>query len=253
VIPDLGRFPPSWLAGAEWSLTVGRPERLGLSFFSTDAAAFNAFCDGIALPPAAREAEERLRARFDLLPRHWLKLHYLAGQRAGLSQYFTIHGRNRYPITTLRLFARQYGAREAAGLEALLRPALERDDTTWLITLKRGEQAAEPRISCRLPRAALPALMATVVVETYLDSQRAEHYLAWDRRLEAGDHLYVTFDPLRRELGCLDFEAPGPCSLPAGWRKAATGFTAGNAPRYLKCRLRAGAVRPEWVIYLPCR
>jgi hypothetical protein len=253
VIPDLGLFPAAWLAGAELSLAVGRPERVGLSLFSTDTAAFSAFCDQIALPPAAREEEERLRALFDLVPRHWLKLHYLAGERTGFSQYFTIHGRNGYPITTLRLFARQYGAREAAGLEALLRPALEREDTTWFVTLKRVQQAAEPRISCRLPRVALPELMATVVVEGYVDPRRADQYLAWDRRLETGDDLYVTFDPLRQELCCLDFEDPHPCSLPGSWEEAATDFTDGATPRYLKCRLRAGAARPEWVIYLACR
>ena len=124
MIPDLGRFPSEWLRDAELSLAVGRPERVGLSFVFDDTAAFDAFAEGIGLPPEARDEDARLRARFDLGPRHWVKLRWMNGERGGWSQYFFIHGRNHYPITTLRLFARQFGVTDVSRLEALLRPAL---------------------------------------------------------------------------------------------------------------------------------
>jgi len=243
VIPERAAFPASWLAGAELSLTIGRPERVGLSFFSTDAAAYAAFCNEIGV---ARDDEERLRARFDLAPRYWVKLHYLAGARVGWSQYLPIHQRNVHPITTLRLFARAYGARDVSRLEPMLAPALEREDTAWIVTLKRAGDTVEPRISFRLARAVLPALMASVLAAGGLERDRADRYLALDGALEAGDALWVTVDPLRGELGCLDFEECAPGSLPDGWREHAT-----EPPRYLKCRLRAGTAAPEWVIYLP--
>ena len=98
----------------------------------------------------------------------------------------------------------------------------------------------------------MPRLIETAVEEGYLERERAEQYLAWNRNLEAGDAAHVTFDPLRQELGGLDYENPAPDSLPAGWQQATTGFAAGP-PRYLKCRLASGATRPEWVIYLNAR
>jgi len=254
VIPDLSAFPASWLADAELSLTIDRPERVGLSFFSTDAAAYAAFCDQLGV---ARDDEERLRARFDLAPRHWVKLHFVAGARTGSSQYLPIHERNVYPITTLRLFARHHAgvasstggrAHAVSRLEPMLAPALEREDTAWIVTLKR-ERACEPRISFRLARDVFPTLMKSVVAAEGLDRERADRYLEWNRRLEAGDALWITVDPLRGEMSCVDFESCAPGSLPAGWRAATHGIET-PPPRYLKCRLRAGSADPEWVVYL---
>jgi len=249
VIADLGRFPSEWLRDAELSLTVGRPERVGLSFIFDDGAAFDGFAEGIGLGSDARDDDARLRARFELGPRHWVKLRWLAGEQVGCSQYFFIHGRSHYPITTLRLFARQFGVTDVSRLEALLTPALGRDDTGWIVSLKRTATAVEPRFSCRVPRTELPALMAAAVAERHLDRERADHYLAWNRRLHARDAVYVTYDPLHGELGGIDFEEPDADSLPAGWRDATTGFGAAT-PRYLKCRIGFAAAA-EWVIYLP--
>lgn len=239
MIPDLGAFPASWLADAELSLTVGRPERVGLSFFSTDRAAYAAFCTSQGVP---LDDDVRLRGRFDLAPRHWLKLHYVGGECVGWSQYFAIHERNAYPITTLRLFARQYGAQDVARLEPTLLAALEHEESSWIVTVKRGE----PRISCRMPRVLLPSLMRAAVAEAYLDPARADAYLECDGRLHAGSDVWVTMNPAGRSVGCLDFEDVETRSLPAGWEQVAA-----VPPRYLKCRLHSGTGAPEWVVYVP--
>jgi hypothetical protein len=252
VIPDLDRFPASWLADAELSLAIGRPERVGLSFFSTDAATFEAFTEQIGLSPETRADEKRLRARFDLGPRHWVKLHYVAGRPDGCSQYFAVHQRNHNPITTLRLFARQFGARDVTRLEGMLAAALEREDTSWIVILKRRTPVAEPRLSCRVPRALVPALVEAVATEGRLEPERAARYLEWDRRVQAGDAAWVTIDPLHGELCGLDFEDPDRGSLPDGWDEVPAGIAA-RPPRYLKCRLQPGESRAEWVIYLPAR
>ena len=250
MIPDLARFPAPWLADAELSFTIGRPERVGLSFFSTDRAAFDAFTEQIGLSRETREDEERLRARFDLGPRHWVKLHYVAGKANGSSQYFAIQQRNHNPITTLRLFARQFGARDVTRLETMLTAALEREGTSWIVILKRRLPVAEPRLSCRVPRAVVPTLVQAVVTDGRLEPERAARYLEWNRRVQAGDAAWVTFDPLRSELCGLDFEDPDRLSLPAGWEEATAGI-AGAPPRYLKCRLSPGTSGPEWVVYVP--
>jgi len=252
VIPDLGRFTATWIADAELSLTIGRPERVGLSFFSTDRAAFDAFTEQIGLSRETREDEERLRARFDLGPRHWVKLHYVAGEQSGSSQYFAIQQRNHNPITTLRLFARQFGARDVTRLETMLTAALEREDTSWIVILKRRRPVAEPRLSCRVPRAVVPTLVQAVATDGHLEPERAARYLEWNRRVQAGDAAWVTFDPLRSELCGLDFEDPDRGSLPDGWDEVPAGVAA-RPPRYLKCRLLRGESLPEWVIYVPAR
>jgi hypothetical protein len=246
-LPEPGRFPDAWLAGAELSRTLGDPDRVGLSFFSTDAAAFDAFTTQIGLPTVVRDDEATLRGRFDLLPRRWVKLRYRAGERIGCSQYFAIHERNVYPVTTLRLFARRFGVRDVARLEPALAPALERDDTQWIASVRRTGATAAPRFSCRVPRTALRALVTTLAAQRFVDSARAARYLDWNDRLRAGDAAWVTTDPLAADLCGLDFEEPDPGSLPGGWRE-----TAGSAapPRYLKCRLRSETSKPEWVLYL---
>lgn len=248
-LPEPGRFADAWLADAELSLTLGAPDRVGLSFFSTDGAAFDAFTTAIGLPRDGRELEAELRARFDLLPRRWVKLRWVAGARVGYAQYFAIHERNRYPITTLRLFARRCGVRDTSRLEPALAPALACEDARWVMSVQRTGAATTPRFSCRLPRATLPSLLDAVIAQGGLDAARADDYRAWNDRLQAADAAWITLDGQRGELGSLDFEDPMPSALPDGWRAVAGAGVA--PPRYLKCRLRPGAARAEWTIYVP--
>lgn len=248
-LPEPGRFPDAWLADAELSVTLGAPDRVGLSFFSTDADAFAAFGARIGLPADARADAAQLRARFDLLPRHWVKLRWRAGARAGWSEYFAIDERNVYPITTLRLFVRRYGIADTARLEPALAPALEQEDTRWVVSIRRTDGPPVPRLSARVPRAVLPGLMTTLVAAGFVDRGRAARYLEHDASMHAGDAAWITLDAGTHTLCGIDFEDPVPSGLPDGWR-AAVGADAAP-PRYLKCRLPPGAWQPEWVLYLP--
>jgi hypothetical protein len=249
ILPEPGRFPDAWLADAELSVAVGDPDRVGLSFFSNDADAFAAFTERIGLPADARADAAQLRARFDLLPRHWVKLRWRAGVRAGWSEYFTIQEHNVYPITTLRLFVRRYGVADTSRLEPALAPALEREDTRWVVSVRRADGAPVPRLSARVPRPVLRELATTLVAAGFVDRDRAARYLEHDVRLRAGDAAWITLDAATHTLCGVDFEDPDAGSLPDGWRDA-TGANAAP-PRYLKCRLAPGASRPEWVLYLP--
>jgi hypothetical protein len=245
----LAAFPPGWLAEAELSLCPAVPERVGLSFFSTDPRAFTAFCEECGLPPAARRDEERLRAEFDLAPRHWVKLHYCGIERVGSSQYFQLHPRNQRPITTLRLFLRRYGG-DPGGLAEMLQPALEREDTSWLLVLKR-EATPRPRLVCRVPRTVLPDLMLCLARSGHLEEAVAHQYLRWDARLRAKPHVYVSIDPGLPGSCSTDYEdVPSDC-LPPAPSQAASQLPGSPAPRYVKCRILHPHRDPEWVIYLP--
>jgi hypothetical protein len=225
------------------------PERVGLSFFSTDPGEFDAFCEACGDLREARRDEERLRATFDLLPRRWVKLHYCGGERVGSSQYFQLHPRNPHPITTLRLFLRRYGG-DAGGIAELLRPALEREETAWLLVLKRIA-APRPRLVCRVHRSILPELMLSLARSGHLEEAVADEYLRWEARLQGEPHVYVSIDPGLPGSCATDYEAVRPDCLPPAASRAAEPLAGNRAARYLKCRIRQPHHDPEWVIYLP--
>ncbi|MGH7289969.1 MAG: hypothetical protein ACREJT_02070, partial [Myxococcota bacterium] len=127
------------MADAEISATPGRDGAGGLSFFFTDGVEYERFCGAAQLPADAVARAASIRARFELLPRQWVKLHYQGEQRRGLSQYFVLDPRSTYPITTLRLGLQQCGLASTRGLEPVFEPALQRPDTLWAIIAKQSD------------------------------------------------------------------------------------------------------------------
>lgn len=244
---DLSAFDESWLAGAELSLALPDGEKKGLSFFFSDEEEFGDFLAAAGLPGEVLEHERRLRGKFDLLPRYWLKLHYLNSKVSGFSQYFQVHPALGYPITTLRLFLRMYGHERVEGLEDMLEPGLASGSTIYGLVLKHEKGTITPRLSLRVERQFLPELFERFVKAGYLGTDRAEAYLDWDKRISVGDFTYVSFDP-GVPGGCvLDFEKISTATLP-------TTLQGSDLPEdvpfnFVKCRLRADNT-PEWAAYL---
>jgi hypothetical protein len=252
LIPDLAGMPPAWLNGAELSIDLAHHQRVGVSFFFTDTAAFHSFCDHQRLPTEVQRDETALRGTFDLVPRHWIKRDFISGKPAGLSQYFTVHPRVNYPITTLRLFLRRHGCPDVAAIEPMLTPSLERQDSQWFLILKRG-QAPHPRIACRMVRSLLPDILDRLIAVGFLDHARAQAYSDWNSRLRAGPFVYLSIDPNRPGACSLDFESVHPASLPDRWTELQRQMGWPSLPRYLKCRIPTGSTVPAWKVYLTLR
>jgi hypothetical protein len=185
VIPPLAGYALNWLADAEISATPGRDAACGLSFFFTDAVEYERFCRVAQLPADAVARAANIRARFDLVPREWVKLHYQGEQRRGMSQYFVIDPRTAYPITTLRLCLQQCGLASTRGLEPAFEPALQRPDTLWASIAKQSGTQVR-RASLSSSAALLAELFARAGRQGYVTEQLAARYLEHDARIDAG-------------------------------------------------------------------
>lgn len=250
MIPPLTGFARHWLADAEISARPGREAACGLSFFFTDAVEYGRFCDFAPLPADAVALAARLRSRFELVPRHWVKLHYQGDQRRGLSQYFVIDPRAVYPISTLRLCLQQCGLVDARGLEPAFEPALRRTDTVWAAIAKRAGARVHPRIACRVPRALLADLFAGAVRQGYVTERLAARYLEQDGGIEAAPYAYLSVDLAVIDACAVDYEDVAPASVPDVCRTLWPEDAAAGERRYLKCRL-APTGAAQWTVYSP--
>jgi cyclopropane fatty-acyl-phospholipid synthase-like methyltransferase len=251
VIPPLGGYTLNWLADAEISCTPGQAAKSGLSFFFTDDIEYERFCCAAQLPGDAVERAASIRARFDLVPRHWVKLHYQDGQRSGTSQYFVLDPRNVYPITTLRLCLKQCGLTSARGLEPAFEPALGRSDTLWGVIAKQSDAGVCARISCRVERSLLAELFARVARLGYVAERLAAKYLERDAAIEAGAHAYLSLDPDVPDSCSVDYEGVAPASVPEACKPLWPAGDAREERRYLKCRLEPRSGEPQWTVYRP--
>lgn len=250
VIPPLAGFALNWLADAEISATPGRDAACGLSFFFTDAVEYERFCRVAQLPADAVARAASIRARFELVPREWVKLHYQGEQRRGLSQYFVVDPRTAYPITTLRLCLQQCGLASARGLEPAFEPALQRSDTLWAVIAKQSGTQVRARLSCRVPRALLAELFARLTRQGYVTEQVAARYLEHDARIDAGTHAYLSLDPEVLDACSVDYEDATPASVPDICQPLWPAGDGGGERRYLKCRLGPGGAA-QWTVYRP--
>lgn len=235
----------AWLADAEISVPLSGGAG-GLSFFFDAPAEFADFLEVVAAPLKLSEYETRLRERFDLVPRRWVKVQG-EGQSRRFSQYFQVDPRDVYPITTLRLFLRAFGVADLAGLEALLRPALERNDTVWGLVVKHRDGGAAPRLSLRTDRRLLLDLLQRLVAANRLVPQLGGQYKRLALTLPGDDTAYLSFDPGIANACALDFEHVPSGTVPGG----NVVFPRPLALRYVKCRLSLPSDQPAWTAYLP--
>ena len=250
VIPPLAGFALHWLADAEISATPGRDAACGLSFFFTDAVEYERFRGVARLPAEAVARAAAIRARFELVPREWVKLHYEGERRSGISQYFVVDPRTAYPITTLRLGLRQCGLANTRGLEPAFEPALQRADTLWAVIAKQSGARVRPRLSCRVPRALLAELFARAARQGYVTERRAAAHLEQDARLDAGPCAYLSLDPEVPDACAVDYEDVTPASVPEVCKPLWPGDDGGGERRYLKCRLGPSGAA-QWTVYRP--
>jgi hypothetical protein len=186
-----------------------------------------------------------------VVPLQWVKLSYVGGELAGLSQYFNLHPVHDYPIASVRVFVRQFGGSGADRLEDLLGPSMALPGSSWGLALKYpSEEAPTPRIYGRLARRALPSALSGLESEGWLSAGLAAEYLAACDPIKAGDHVYLSVDPGVTDGVSVDLEdVPldgGPCDparLPAG-------VPPGAVARYLKCRISGREGLPRWTVYL---
>ena len=250
VIPPLAGYALNWLADAEISATPGRDAARGLSFFFTDAVEYERFCGVAQLPADAVARAASIRARFELVPREWVKLHYQGEQRSGMSQYFVLDPRTAYPITTLRLGLQQCGLASTRGLEPAFEPALQRPDTLWAVIAKQSGTQVRPRLSCRVPRALLAELFARAGRQGYVTERLAARYLEHDARIDAGAYAYLSLDPEVPDACSVDYEDAAPASVPDICKPLWASDDTGGERRYLKCRLGPSGAA-QWTVYRP--
>lgn len=247
-IPPLAGFALNWLADAEISATPGRDGACGLSFFFTDAIEYARFCRAAELPAEAVARAASIRARFELVPREWVKLHYQNEQCCGLSQYFVVDPRTTYPITTLRLCLQQCGLTDTRGLEPVFEPALQRADTLWAAIAKQSGAQVRARLSCRVPRALLAELLARAGRQGYVSERLAARHLEHDARIDAGAYAYLSLDPELPDSCSVDYEDLGRASIPDVCSPLWPADDTGEERRYLKCRLAPGD-GVQWTVY----
>lgn len=211
MIPDLRNFRQEWLESAEVSIALAGVRVTGLSFFFHDEASCTEFAAAESLDDQVMADEKALRAKFSLISRYWLKIHYDGTERCGLSHYFDINPAMHYPITTIRCFLRRYGCADAGIIEDLLKPALEARDTQWGLALKRSAGQTAPRIFFSIMRPLLNEALAPFVSLGYLSAAAAEQYREWNDRIRAGLRVFLSLDPTLGRLSSLDF-----CAVSAG-------------------------------------
>ncbi len=251
MIPPLAGYALNWLADAEISYQPAQPAKTGLSLFFTDDIEYGRFCRVAELPAAAVGQAEAIRTRFDLAPRHWIKLHYDAAQRTGMSQYFVLDPRNVYPITTLRLCLRECGLSNARGLEPAFEPALQRAETLWAVIVKRSAERIGARVSCRITRSLLGDLFTRLVRHGYVSGRLAAQYLEHDSAIVGGASAYLSVDPAMCDSCSVDYEDVAPASIPEVCKPFWMEGDANQESRYLKCRLHPQTGEVQWTVYRP--
>lgn len=246
MIADLASFRPEWLESAEVSVALAGREVTGLSFFSHDEVSCAEFAAAESLDERVMVDEKGLRSKFDILPRHWLKIHYDGRKRCGLSQYFHINPTMHYPITTIRCFLRSYGCTDVGTIEELLNPALEARGTQWGLAVKRLPGLVVPRIFFSIDRVLLNEVLIPFVSLGYLSAAAAEQYREWNGRISAGPGVFLSLDPTLGRLSSLDFCAVSSGQLP--------GMSENGYPQrfdYLKIRITDLADAAALTGYLP--
>lgn len=244
MIPDLTSFQPEWLDTAEVSCALAEPQITGLSFFFHDEASCTEFTVAQSLDECVMADEKVLRSKFDILPRHWLKIHYDGMERSGLSQYFYLNPDLRYPITTIRCFLKRYGPADAGIIEDLLKPALEAPETQWGLALKRSADRTTPRIFFSISRPLLNDALTPFVSLGYLAAPAAQQYREWNGRISAGSRVFLSLDPTLGRLSSLDF-----CAVSAAQLFPMPGAAYPQQFDYLKIRIMEET--PALTGYLP--
>jgi hypothetical protein len=248
MIPELASFRPEWLESSEVSFALDEPRVTGLSFFFHDEASCAEFAASESLDGCVMSDEKALRAKYSILPRYWLKIHYDGMSRRGLSQYFYINPTMHYPITTIRCFLRGYGLSDVGILEELLKPALEARETQWGLAIKRSLDQSVPRIFFSIERVLLKQVLAPFVRFGYLSEPAALLYLEWEHRVTAGEHVFISLDPTLRKLSSLDF-----CDLPSEQFPGVLSERFPDSFDYLKMRISDPSRPPEFTAYMPLR
>lgn len=246
MIPDLTSFRPEWLDTAEVSCALAEPQVTGLSFFFHDEASCTEFTVAQSLDECVMADEKVLRSKFDILPRHWLKIHYDGMERCGLSHYFYINPTVHYPITTIRCFLRSYGLTEVAIMEELLKPALEARETQWGLAIKRFPDLTVPRIFFSIERVLLNQTLTPFVTFGYLSATAAEQYRKWNSRISAGESVFISLDPAVQKLSSIDF-----CDVASEQLGAISESKFPHQFDYLKIRISEPAQAPTLTGYLP--
>jgi len=242
----LTSFRPEWLDSAEVSFSLDGPRVTGLGFFFNDEASCAKFTTAESLNACVMADEKELRAKFSILPRHWLKIHYAGMARCGLSQYFHINPTMYYPITTIRCFLRRYGCATVDTIEELLKPALEARENRWGLALKRYGDRTVPRIFFSIARPQLSEVLIPFVRFDYLSPPAAAQYCEWNDRISADDRVFISLDPTLGKLSSLDF-----CAVSAGHSPQMSGPDCPKQFDYLKIRIIESAQAADLTGYLP--
>lgn len=246
MIPDLAGFRPEWLDSAEVSFALAGPRVTGLSFFFHDESPCTEFAVSQSLDECVMSDEKALRAKFSLLPRYWLKIHYDGKERSGLSHYFYINPNMHYPITTIRCFLRSYGLTGVAIMEELLKPALDVQGTQWGLAIKRFPGRTVPRIFFSIKRVLLNQTLTPFVSLGYLSATSAEQYRKWNTRISAGERVFISLDPAVQKLSSIDF-----CDVSSEQLGTVSESESSHQFDYLKIRIGEPAQAAALTGYLP--
>ncbi|GMU51503.1 MAG: hypothetical protein AMXMBFR33_06490 [Candidatus Xenobia bacterium] len=237
MLDRLAELPRAWLREAELSFSRHDPTRLGLQTRLADRGELKSFLSRMGLDPKPLLASDELvRAKFHLNPGVWAKVGFRSGQVAEASQYFLLDQASRYPIATLRVFARRFGRGASPCLERVLQPALESPDSRWGIALKPGLAAA----FCKLPRACLAAVLNRLV-----SAEKAATLLELTERSGGRPLVFLTVDLADPSSLAIDVEDPTHLEPLGGWLDTLSP----RPPRYLKCRPANSEV--HWTAYYP--
>ncbi len=174
------------------------PGNLGLRLYAPDLASLRELVGRLALPARLVELAEEMEARFELVPGHWVRL----GLAGGIPQRFALNYEvppyNAYPISTLRVFLRRFGA-SPEGLERALAPALELDESRWGVTLEVRDDL-RPRFFGRFPRTLLePVAEALVGAEARATVKECS-------RKGGSSSCYLSLEPGRPDSLGIDLE-----------------------------------------------
>jgi hypothetical protein len=196
----------SWLDAAEVSISIDDGTVRGVSFFLDTALELGEILDMAGGREVVLPHELRLRERFDLAPRHWVKLHNPTSQLTRYSQYFQLDPRLEYPVTSLRVFSRMYGVAPLASIEPALRPALLDGDAAWFLVVKHFLHGPEARIACRMRRVVAIEALHTLVATGHASATLADRYAGVLATESCGAHCFITLDPARRHAISVDLE-----------------------------------------------